>query len=215
MASGTATEDDSPADRPGDGARSFIASVGSIVFGMEDGTVSIFGPVFGVATAAPDSHAVLLAGAQAGFVLLDGGPGNPWGQPGANLRRRVKNRRPSRQSMAAIPGCYITAVGERTGTCDPGTTSICNRGPGRLKSVVIDSPGYSGTGSVSDDQAHALFGQTMGYVPAAAGAWRAARRRLPRFGRRAAPGQAAWSRTECRVPPVWRSSMPYTICETP
>jgi hypothetical protein len=31
---------------------SFIASVGSIVFGMEDGTVSIFGLVFGVAAAA-------------------------------------------------------------------------------------------------------------------------------------------------------------------
>jgi vacuolar iron transporter family protein len=43
--------------------RSFLASVGSIVFGMEDGTVSIFGLVFGVAAAAPDSHAVLLAGA--------------------------------------------------------------------------------------------------------------------------------------------------------
>ena len=42
--------------------RSFIASAGSIVFGMEDGTVSIFGLVFGVAAAAPDSHAVLLAG---------------------------------------------------------------------------------------------------------------------------------------------------------
>lgn len=42
--------------------RSFVASVGSIVFGMEDGTVSIFGLVFGVAAAAPDSHAVLLAG---------------------------------------------------------------------------------------------------------------------------------------------------------
>jgi len=42
--------------------RSFTDSVGSIVFGMEDGTVSIFGLVFGVAAAAPDSHAVLLAG---------------------------------------------------------------------------------------------------------------------------------------------------------
>ncbi len=29
---------------------------------MEDGTVSIFGLVFGVAAAAPDSHAVFLAG---------------------------------------------------------------------------------------------------------------------------------------------------------
>jgi vacuolar iron transporter family protein len=42
--------------------RSFAASAGSIVFGMEDGTVSIFGLVFGVAAAAPDSRAVLLAG---------------------------------------------------------------------------------------------------------------------------------------------------------
>ena len=42
---------------------SFAASVGSIVFGMEDGTVSIFGLVFGVAFSSPDSHAVLLAGA--------------------------------------------------------------------------------------------------------------------------------------------------------
>lgn len=42
---------------------SFSQSVGDIVFGMEDGTVSIFGLVFGVAATAPDSQAVLLAGA--------------------------------------------------------------------------------------------------------------------------------------------------------
>ncbi|MFO1089936.1 MAG: VIT1/CCC1 transporter family protein [Hyphomicrobiales bacterium] len=42
---------------------SFRASIGDIVFGMEDGTVSIFGLVFGMALSAPDSKAVLLAGA--------------------------------------------------------------------------------------------------------------------------------------------------------
>ena len=42
---------------------SFHHSAGHIVFGMEDGTVSIFGLVFGVAASAPDAHAVLLAGA--------------------------------------------------------------------------------------------------------------------------------------------------------
>ena len=42
---------------------SFSDSVGDIVFGMEDGTVSIFGLVFGVAASAPNSQAVLLAGA--------------------------------------------------------------------------------------------------------------------------------------------------------
>jgi hypothetical protein len=42
---------------------SLVASAGNIVFGMEDGTVSIFGPVFCVAASAPSGHAVLLAGA--------------------------------------------------------------------------------------------------------------------------------------------------------
>ena len=41
---------------------SFAQSVGDIVFGMEDGTVSIFGLVFGVAASASNSQTVLLAG---------------------------------------------------------------------------------------------------------------------------------------------------------
>jgi predicted membrane protein (TIGR00267 family) len=43
--------------------RSFHASVGDVVFGMEDGTVSIFGLVFGVAVSTDQSSVVLLAGA--------------------------------------------------------------------------------------------------------------------------------------------------------
>ena len=62
----TAGQRPAAADRPGTLAtrirRSFTDSAGSIVFGMEDGTVSIFGLVFGVAAAAPDARAVLLAG---------------------------------------------------------------------------------------------------------------------------------------------------------
>jgi len=42
---------------------SFKASIGDIVFGMEDGTVSIFGLVFGVALTTNDSQTVLIAGA--------------------------------------------------------------------------------------------------------------------------------------------------------
>ena len=34
---------------------------------------------------------------------------------------------------------------------------------------MIDSPSYSGTGSATGDNTHALFGQTMGYVAATAG----------------------------------------------
>lgn len=43
--------------------KSFSDSFGDIVFGMEDGTVSIFGLVFGVAASATNSSTVLLAGA--------------------------------------------------------------------------------------------------------------------------------------------------------
>lgn len=42
---------------------SFHESLGSIIFGMEDGTVSIFGLVFGIGASASSSAAVLLAGA--------------------------------------------------------------------------------------------------------------------------------------------------------
>ena len=42
---------------------SLQASAGEIVFGMEDGTVSIFGLVFGVAATTTDQKAVLIAGA--------------------------------------------------------------------------------------------------------------------------------------------------------
>jgi vacuolar iron transporter family protein len=43
--------------------QSFKSSIGAIVFGMEDGTVSIFGLVLGVAASATNSQTVLLAGA--------------------------------------------------------------------------------------------------------------------------------------------------------
>src|SRR6516162_5601181 len=43
--------------------RSFADSAGTIVFGMEDGTVSIFGLVFGVAATTSDAKTVLIAGA--------------------------------------------------------------------------------------------------------------------------------------------------------
>jgi VIT1/CCC1 family predicted Fe2+/Mn2+ transporter len=42
---------------------SLVDSAGTIVFGMEDGTVSIFGLIFGVAVTTTDSKTVLIAGA--------------------------------------------------------------------------------------------------------------------------------------------------------
>jgi VIT1/CCC1 family predicted Fe2+/Mn2+ transporter len=48
---------------PGRLRASLAASAGQVVFGMEDGTVSIFGLVFGVAATTNDQSAVLIAGA--------------------------------------------------------------------------------------------------------------------------------------------------------
>src|SRR5246127_1862299 len=42
---------------------SVVNSAGTIVFGMEDGTVSIFGLIFGVAATTTNSSAILVAGA--------------------------------------------------------------------------------------------------------------------------------------------------------
>ncbi len=42
---------------------SFLASIGDVAFGMEDGAVSIAGLVFGVAASTNDASIVLLAGA--------------------------------------------------------------------------------------------------------------------------------------------------------
>lgn len=39
--------------------QSFVSSIGDIVFGMEDGTVSIFGLVFGVVASTSNGKAVL------------------------------------------------------------------------------------------------------------------------------------------------------------
>jgi VIT1/CCC1 family predicted Fe2+/Mn2+ transporter len=47
--------------------QSFAASAGDIVFGMEDGTVSIFGLVLGVAATTNDNKTVLIAGASGAF----------------------------------------------------------------------------------------------------------------------------------------------------
>jgi len=59
---------------------SLQASAGDVVFGMEDGTVSIFGLVFGVAATTTDQKVMLIAGEASGDAL------------GAGLARALKAR---------------------------------------------------------------------------------------------------------------------------
>jgi len=46
-------------------------SAGTVVFGMEDGTVSIFGLIFGVAATTTDTETVLVAGASGAAAAAD------------------------------------------------------------------------------------------------------------------------------------------------
>jgi hypothetical protein len=89
------------------------ASIGDIVFGMEDGTVSIFGLVFGVALSAPDSRTVLLAGAtgaaaaavsmMAGSYLDDRSGMPPLRKQHVQQRRPKRPQQASRVSPSAWP----------------------------------------------------------------------------------------------------------------
>jgi hypothetical protein len=92
--------------------RSFLASVGSIVFGMEDGTVSMFGLVFGVAASAPDSRAVLLAG----------GTGAVAAAASIAVARRVRSA--GSLTMSCVSWVWFRAVGE-------GRVPVSVRGPDR------------------------------------------------------------------------------------
>ena len=81
--------------------QSFHASIGDVVFGMEDGTVSIFGLVFGVAASTDQSAVVLLAGgtgAIAAAVSMMAGPISTRNQSATEhvLRRSSTPKRGSR-----------------------------------------------------------------------------------------------------------------------
>jgi vacuolar iron transporter family protein len=87
---------------------SFNNSVGTIVFGMEDGTVSIFGLIFGVAATTTDTKTVLIAGASgaaAAAVSM---------MAGAYLDARPRATRPTRPVRPCwprpIPGCRFRAI---------------------------------------------------------------------------------------------------------
>ncbi|WP_094554283.1 VIT1/CCC1 transporter family protein [Synechococcus sp. 1G10] len=94
---------------------SFEASIGDVVFGMEDGTVSIFGLVAGVALTASSGKSVLIAGASGAVaaavsmmagVFLD--------LQSEQDRERVDSRRRLR-AVGADPSGEITALMGRLG----------------------------------------------------------------------------------------------------
>ncbi len=92
---------------------SFSESIGDIVFGMEDGTVSIFGLVFGVAASASNSQTVLLAGATgaaAAAVSMMAGTYLDVETARGQARRRLARKR---AQIAHEPGKEAREVDER------------------------------------------------------------------------------------------------------
>ena len=103
--------------------RSFKASFGDIVFGMEDGTVSIFGLVFGVAATTTDTRVVLDRGhdrRDRGGRLDDGGRVSrrrDRARSGARPRRRERSVaiRLERDSRALARGRHFSCGGRCAG----------------------------------------------------------------------------------------------------
>src|ERR1700722_15889757 len=82
---------------------SVVNAAGTIVFGMEDGTVSIFGLIFGVAATTTSTKTVLIAGASgaaAAAVSM---------MAGAYLdAETTKERSDASRQAAEYPGTYLT-----------------------------------------------------------------------------------------------------------
>jgi hypothetical protein len=106
---------------------SLLSSVGSIVFGMEDGVVSIFGLVFGFSIAAPDSHAVWPAGATGAVA-------------GAEVFRR---------SRAALPGKgeHADYQGSPRLDCASVRVSRASEDPGQLADRSAGGASHAGDGA--------------------------------------------------------------------
>jgi VIT1/CCC1 family predicted Fe2+/Mn2+ transporter len=108
---------------------SLAASAGNIVFGMEDGTVSIFGLVFGVAATTSDSRVVLIAGAAGAFAA----------------------------AVSMMAGTYLEVETNRDGarTLDARIKAEIARDPG---GVIERMDGLLRTGGMTDEQTAAVAG---------------------------------------------------------
>lgn len=95
---------------------SLKASIGDVVFGMEDGTVSIFGLVFGVAMSTNDPRTVLIAGATgAAAAAVSMMAGSYLDAESVRDARRVSRELPVDPAAAEAEAQAITAALARGG----------------------------------------------------------------------------------------------------
>ena len=95
---------------------SLKASIGDVVFGMEDGTVSIFGLVFGVALTTNDPQTVLIAGATgAAAAAVSMMAGSYLDAESVRDARRARRNGPVDIAAARVDGEAITQALARGG----------------------------------------------------------------------------------------------------
>jgi VIT1/CCC1 family predicted Fe2+/Mn2+ transporter len=143
---------------------SFAASIGDVVFGMEDGAVSIFGLVFGMATAAETSADVLLAGATGAAAAAVSMMAGVWLDARSERDRERALARRYAQMVASDPdrcageiAARLRAVGMPAGAVS-GVMAAARQGPGGLAAlaVALRGGGDGGAGARSPT-AHALW----------------------------------------------------------
>jgi VIT1/CCC1 family predicted Fe2+/Mn2+ transporter len=141
---------------------SFRASIRDVVFGMEDGAVSIFGLVFGVAQAAETSADVLLAGATGAAAAAVSMMAGVWLDASSE---RDRDRAPARRYAAlAAQGpvrCEAEIRGrlQAAGTGEAAVASILAAAGGRggLAGLAVALRGGPGEAAVQSPAAHALW----------------------------------------------------------
>lgn len=95
---------------------SLKASIGDVVFGMEDGTVSIFGLVFGVAISTSDTRTVLIAGATgAAAAAVSMMAGSYLDAESVRDARRARRDGPVDPAAAKVEAAAITSALARSG----------------------------------------------------------------------------------------------------
>ncbi len=96
--------------------RSLVESSGTIVFGMEDGTVSIFGLVFGVAATTTNNSAVLIAGASGAAAAAVSMMGGAYLVAETNRDETAASNARLDADLAGDPAAMVATVSQRLQT---------------------------------------------------------------------------------------------------
>lgn len=115
---------------------SLKASIGDVVFGMEDGTVSIFGLVFGVAISTDDPQTVLIAGATgAAAAAVSMMAGSYLDAESVRDARRLRREAAADPEVARTETLAITSALARGGMAPADVTRVADalaRAPGAV-----------------------------------------------------------------------------------